>query len=182
MAKKQPKRASKSVPQWSVRESEANDLIAQLRALLPIDGELPKSDRRTSKGRIGAQESLAMRGVVDAMDAAPDIFASLADQDDGVDPTVLETSLIRERLDEHDSFARIADALSTVARMFADHALLVGSHAAPVVRAAYKIAKVVGKSHPKIMGHIVPMANYRAGTQKPKKAKKKALKAKSKGA
>jgi len=153
--------------------AQARDQVAQIRALFPDAQEISADMRKHSTGKIGAEESQAMRGVIDAIDYAPALFDSLADKDDGVDPNVVETPLLRQRLDEYDLWQGLADDLENLQRIVSDQALLVGSHVAPCVRAAYFIAKTVAKTNEQIRVKIAAMEDYRKAGQAHKSTGKK---------
>jgi hypothetical protein len=142
------------------RHTQAKRLLAELRALFPEAHGMAKDDRRRSQGKLGAAESKALRGVVDAIDIEPAIFASLADEDEGHDPNRLETDLLRDRFDRLDLYAEIAAELEAVAGVFSDKALTIGAQVKPVTLAAYEIAKPVSKRHPKIREKIAPTLDY----------------------
>lgn len=63
--------------------------------MFPEVSGLAKNDRLSSAGKMGLKEAVALRSVIDAMDAEPAIFGVLADEDEGHDPGKLETALIR---------------------------------------------------------------------------------------
>lgn len=142
------------------RVAKGKKLLAELRALFPEAQEMPKDDRRRSQGRLGLEESEGMRGVVDAMEAEPAVFASLADRDEGHDPKRLETELLRDRLDQHDAYVELGVEAESFARALNDRALAIGALVAPPLRAGYEIAKPVSKNNPAIRAKIAKMLDY----------------------
>ena len=108
----------------------------------------------------GAKEGLALRGVLDAVDLEPAMFASLADEDEGHDPGKLETDLLRERFDCHQIYSSIADEMESLASVLSDAALTHAALAKPVTLAAYEIARPVSKRHPAIRAKLAPTLDY----------------------
>jgi hypothetical protein len=162
--------ASASSSDLATTIAQARTEVAKVRAMFPDAQEISADMRKHSTGKIGPQESQAMRGVLDAIDYAPALFESLADKDDGVDPNVVETDLLRQRLDEHDLWQGLADDLENLQRIVSDQALLVGSHVAPCVRAAYFIAKTIAKTNEQIRIKIAAMSDVHAGKGRKKAA------------
>ncbi len=144
------------------RAAQGSALNAQTRALFPEAKELPKEDRRLSRGKMGLVEGAALRSVVDAVDLEPAIFATLADEDEGHDPDKLETDLLRDRIDRHAIYTRQAEEHLALAKLFSDAALAHGALVRPVALAAYEIAKPISKRHPAIRERIAPLMNYYA--------------------
>ena len=142
------------------REAKAKALLAELSALFPEARGLPKGDRRRSRGKLGRKEGLALRGVLDAIDLEPAMFASLADEDEGHDQGKLETDLLRERFDCHQIYSSIADEMESLASALSDAALTHAALAKPVTLAAYEIAKPVSKRHPAIRAKLAPTLDY----------------------
>jgi hypothetical protein len=163
-----------TVAELTKRVAHAKSLIAQVRALFPEAHALPKDDRRRSQGKMGEEESKALRSVVDAVDAEPAVFASLADEDEGHDPEKVETDLLRDRFERHDLYSSVADELTAAAGVFSDSALDVGSLVKPVTLAAYEIAKPVSKRHPVIREKIAPALDYYGGNAAAAAAARKA--------
>ena len=145
------------------RATQGSALTEQKRALFPEAHKITKADRRLSRGKMGLVEGAALRGVVDAIDLEPAIFASLADEDDGHDPDKLETDLLRERLDRHAIYTRQAEEHLALAKIFLDAALAQGALVRPVALAAYEIAKPISKRNAAIREKIQPLIDYYAG-------------------
>ena len=144
------------------RAAQSSALTAQTRALFPEAQEFAKEDRRQSRGKMGLVEGAALRGVVDAIDLEPAIFATLADEDEGHDPDKLETDLLRDRIDRHEIYTRQAEEHLALAKVFSDAALAHGALVRPVALAAYEIAKPISKRHPAIRAKIAPLVDYYA--------------------
>ena len=142
------------------RADKARALRTELRALFPEAHIMPKDDRRSSTGKIGADESVALQSVVDAIDLEPALFRSLADEDEGHDPERLETELIRSRFAQRDAYAKLAAEIGEVQQALADAALALGALVVPVTRAAYEIAKPVSRRNAALRAKIAPALEY----------------------
>ena len=142
------------------RSTRGKALLAEFRALFSEAHALSKDDRLRSRGKLGLKEGSALRGVLDAVDLEPAIFASLADEDEGHDPEKLETDLLRERFDCHHLYKSLADELEAVASLLSDAALAHAAQCKPVTLAAYEIAKPVSKRNPAIRAKITPLLDY----------------------
>ena len=152
-----------SVGELTKREAEVRKAAAGIRAMFPEVSGLAKNDRLSSAGKMGLKEAVALRSVIDAMDAEPAIFGVLADEDEGHDPGKLETALIRDRFDRHQAYAGVAAELEALAALFSDAALEMGALVKPVSLAAYEIAKPLSKRHKVIREKIAPALDYYGG-------------------
>lgn len=155
--------AGLSVAELRKREAKFDELLAQIVALFPEAHKLAKGDRRASQGKMGEEESAALRGVIDAIDLQPAVFQSLADDDEGHDPNKVETELLRERLDTHAIYSRIAEKLYDAATPLSDSALKAGALVKPVALAAYEIAKPISKRDTAMRGKIAKALDYYGG-------------------
>lgn len=144
------------------RKAKALELAKQIRALFPEAHGMPKKDRRRSVGRLGKDESTALQSVIRAMELRPELFAMLADEDEGGDPSKLETALLRDRFIRRDDYSEVAAALEEVASVLADEALNLGALVVPVTRAAYEIAKPASRRIPELRETITPALDYYA--------------------
>lgn len=145
------------------REKKFNALMDEALALFSDVHRAAKEDRVGSQGRMGMDESAALRGVVDAMELRPALFECLADEDEGHDPSKLETGLLRDRFDMHGAYARMAAKLSDAAQPFSDTALKIGAMVKPVTLAGYKIAKPISKRDAALRGKIAKAIDYYGG-------------------
>ncbi|HEX7837309.1 MAG TPA: hypothetical protein VF469_07595 [Kofleriaceae bacterium] len=92
---------------------------------------------------MGAGEAEALRGAIDAMDLQPAVFDSLADDDEGHDPSKLETARLRDRFDRHEIYASLAAEVEEVANVFSDTALAMGALVKPMALAGYEITRTL---------------------------------------
>ena len=142
------------------RAAKARTLLAEARALFPNARRVAKDDRRSSQGRLGADEATALRSVVDAMEAEPAIFSVLADEDEGHHPNKLETDLLRDRFDRQQLYAELSAEVADLASLLSDSALTVGALVKPITLAGYEIAKPLSKRHKVIREKIAPALDY----------------------
>jgi hypothetical protein len=162
--------------------AEARTSLGLIRKAFSEARRLPSGDRRRSQGRMGKNEAVVLRGVVDAMDEAPEVFSVLANEDDGHDPGRLETDLLRDRLDRHEVYSSLADELEELAAVMSDTALSIASQVKPVTLAGYEIAKPLSKRLPAIREKIAPALDYYGGNAAAGQATRKAKKAADKPA
>jgi hypothetical protein len=129
--------------------AQVQEHIASIDALLPgLAGLTPDARRHASKFRDGEAEALS--SVLDAADAKPPLFESLANQDMGVDPEVFEVALLRDRLQRAVLLAALAKQFTPISDGIADTVLQLANLSKPVMLLAYDIAK----THAKLDGVI----------------------------
>lgn len=155
-----------SIAELTKRVKKAEAALEQVTKLFPEAQPLPTADRNSSRGKIGPAESKALRGVIAAVETQPQVFASLADEDEGHDPKRLETELLRDRLDRHDLYAALAIKSEQLAMRFSDAALVLGALVKPVTLAAYQIAKPISKRDASVRSKLSPALDYYAANAK----------------
>jgi hypothetical protein len=166
MAKKKTTDAANELAELQKRKAKAEDLLSQLEALFPEAVDLPAGDRRGSQGRMGIEESAALAATCDVVDAKPEFFSGLADEDQGDDPDRVETDLVRTRFGEHDVYRELASSVGDLAQRFSDTAIARGALVKPFALAVYAIAKPVSQRDPKIRGLIAPILDYYSSNAK----------------
>ncbi len=114
----------------------------------------------------GGTNRRAFAAVYDAADAKPEIFASLADKDDGLDPKKFETQLLRDRLERRNLIDEIATEAAPLASAFGDTVLALGERVAPVSRAAYKIGKAIAETDAELRTILAPAIDAYARPKK----------------
>jgi hypothetical protein len=131
---------------------------------LMVDGvELTDAQRRVALRLLGPQEAEALTGVLDFADARPELFKDLANEDEGNDPTVFETKLLRGRLANASTLTGLASRIDTLHTTLSDSALYAATLAKKPTLAAYEIAKPYqarDKEHGKMLNAAVNL--YRA--------------------
>jgi hypothetical protein len=160
MAKKTKDDEGKLLTDLTKSFTRGKALLVEFRALFPEARALPKEDRRRSRGKLGVKEGTALRGVLDAVDLEPAMFASLADEDEGHDSEKLETNLLRERFDCHPIYKSLADEMEALGKLLSDAALTHAALCKPVTLAAYEIAKPVSKRNPAVREKLAPLIDY----------------------
>jgi len=111
-----------------------------------VDDEMEDAMELTDDGRLHASrlregEPEALTGVLDYADARPELFANLANKDEGKDPNVFETDLIRQRMAAAAVLQKIVDRIDQTRLAISDSALYVATLAKRPALAAYEIAK-----------------------------------------
>jgi hypothetical protein len=124
----------------------AQELLAQIYALLPHLRRFNEEERRHSQGRLREGEEEMLGAIADVIAYAPQYFVSLADEDEGHDPDQLEVDLVRDRLERRTLITGISKALRPLNEGLADEALYLGGLVRPVLLAAYRIAKPISKT------------------------------------
>lgn len=131
---------------------------------LMSDGvELTDAQRKVALRLQGPDEVTALDGVLDFADARPELFEDLAGEDDGNDPTVFETKLLRGRLANAATLQGLATRIDELHTTFSDSALYTATLAKKPTLAAYEIAKPYqarDKEHGKMLNAAVNL--YRA--------------------
>jgi hypothetical protein len=122
-----------------VREIERH--LDAIDALMADAVELSDAERRVALRLQGADEVTALGGVLDFAEARPALFASLANEDDGNDPAVFETKLLRGRLANASVLRGLLDRIDETRGAVSDSALYVATLAKRPLLAAYQIAK-----------------------------------------
>jgi len=170
-----------SLAELKKRAEHAKAQAAAIQSSFPEAHALPVDVRKHVPGRFGAAESVALRGVIDAIDLEPTPFKSLANEDDGHDASKLETDLLRDRLERHDVYAQLSETFQTLSDLFSDAALSVGAHVKPVTLAAYEIAKPMARRDDKLAAKLKPALDYYGANAAASLASRKAHEAAKKG-
>jgi hypothetical protein len=124
--------------------AQVQQKLAEIEDLLPgLAGLTPDARKHASKFRAG--EADALSSVLDAADANTEMFQSLANRDDGDDPNVFETDLLRDRVARVAILAPLVDAFSPIAEGVSDTVLHLSDLSKPVMLLAYGIAKAHAK-------------------------------------
>jgi hypothetical protein len=121
--------------------------------------------------RLQSGEVEALNGVLDFAAARTELFADLADEDDGKDPSTFETELLRERLSNAQTLAAVTARIGKTASTFSDSTLYVTTLAKRPALAAYEIAKPFqtrDRQHGPLLNAAVNLygARARAGAKK----------------
>lgn len=142
------------------RVEQAEALVAQAQALLPGLRTLTEDDRRHSIGRFRSGETEVLQRVIDAIRAHPAYFASLADEDEGHDPSQLEVELIADRLARRDLLARLQISFTSLEQPLSDSVMHLGEQTRGVLLAAYRIGRTMARTDRKLRDLIAPVIDF----------------------
>ncbi len=147
-----PKQPTTKQPTLQEVVDEARAAIAQARAALEKVGlySLTDEERLHTNGRLRNKEDGAMLSVLDAVDAAPGMFESIASRDHGSDETKVETGPAREAIERWQIIAPLVDDLASLSRDVGDDALAAASLAKDVTVPAYAILRANAKLNDKL--------------------------------
>jgi hypothetical protein len=127
--------------EFARRIEQAKPHIQALRDLFPGLLSLTSDDRAHTQGKFRDGEADALATVLDAVEARPALFQSLADKDEGIDPHHIEVPLLRSRLQRIGQIRSLLDLLEPLAVRFSDTQLGLGELVRPFLLAAYRICK-----------------------------------------
>jgi hypothetical protein len=126
----------------------ASALLQSMKALgLPV---LTDEERTHTMGKLRGGEAAVMNSVFDTVDANPVVFESLADQDGGNDPNVVETQPSRDALDRFASLAPLSTVLAEMQTVVSDGMIANGQFAKELSVPAYAIGKALSVTNAKI--------------------------------
>ena len=143
------------------RVGQASTLIKQALDLFPGLLVLTDEERRYSNGRFRNGEGKMYLTILSVMEAFPTFFEGLADLDQGVDPTKVETPLMRDRLQRAEILARLLDPAGQLGGM-SDTVLHLRSLVRDPVKEAYGIAKSMAKTNTKLKSMPAPVIDFYA--------------------
>lgn len=140
-------------------KAAAMELVAtanrELPGLVTLTGE-----QRAHAPKLREGEHAMLARVLDVADSKPALFESLADEDDGMDPTKFETRVLRDRIEKHRLFGEIAAELSPLASHVNDSALYVAGRFREALSAAYRIAKTHAATDKRINDILAPVIDF----------------------
>ncbi|WP_437677573.1 hypothetical protein [Sorangium sp. So ce131] len=137
----------------------AAELVEELDGLFPGLVTLTKEQRQTAP-RLRDGEHAMLNKVLDVVDMKPALFESLADQDEGMDPNRFETALLRERIEKHLLFSKLAESLAPVGGELGDSTLYTAIKFRETLYAAYRIAKTHAQTDRKVMDVLAPVIDF----------------------
>ncbi len=149
--------------EFKVRAAKATEaatrFVALLEELFPGLVTLTKEQRK-GLPRLKDGEHAMLHLVLDVVDLKPALFESIADQDEGTNPKVFETPLLRERIEKHRLFGEIAAELDPLSEQVGDSALYLGGRFRDAVYSAYRIAKTHAETDKKVMDIVAPVIDF----------------------
>ena len=138
--------------------------------------ELDDETRKKSLRLQGDDEAKGLAGVIAFAEKRPEIFKALASEDEGSDPAVFETTLLRTRLANADLLTKLGARFEKTSGPIADSALYVTTLVKRPALAAYEIAKPFqprDREYGKLLNDAVNFYHERAALgAKTRKAKK----------
>ncbi len=109
----------------------------------------------------------------------PANFTSLADLDQGDDPTVFEVDMVSDRLAKAALLVPLADELTSFVQNLSDSALEMNQGGAQPAREAYVLAKAIARTNPIVSSMIAPVIAFYSAIAKASAATRKANAAKA---
>jgi hypothetical protein len=123
--------------------------------------ELTEEARQASDGKFKDREGEALSGVLNLAEdrSYAGLFVTMANQDKGVNPTLFETKIVRDRLQRYLTLAKIKRSIDPKMRLLSDTLLYIGELSLPVLRAAYQLAKPHAQIDPIVRGYLAAAIN-----------------------
>ncbi|WP_437877034.1 hypothetical protein [Sorangium sp. So ce513] len=137
----------------------AVEFVEKLDGLFPGLVTLTKEQRKTAP-RLRDGEHAMLTKVLDVVEMKPVLFESLADQDEGMDPNRFETALLRERIEKHLLFSKVAESFTPIGGELGDSALYTAAKFRETLYAAYRIAKAHAQTDRKVMDVLAPVIDF----------------------
>jgi hypothetical protein len=146
------------------RVTKALALWKQIEALLPGGIVLTEAERKSTLGRLRDSESGHLLTILAVCEKFPALFTSLADLDEGTDPTRFETELLRDRLQRAEALEPLVTALAD-AKIVAvsDTVLHLRNLARAPISEAYAIAKTIAKTNAQVSTMLAPVLDFYRG-------------------
>jgi hypothetical protein len=143
---------------------------AQLRALFAFPLTRYTTEERPQQAAAASfrhGEEAAFHSVLDAIDAAPQLVASLNDKDQGVDDSSFETDLLRSRVEVAKLFAQMSEELSQLSQDLRDTSFELGCLARPSASHAYGILKSAAQHDARVRALLSTAIDfYRASSRR----------------
>ena len=155
------------------RVIKAGGLMQQALDLFPGLIVKTEDERKHSNGRIRTGEGEKHLILVDIMEAFPSYFEGLADLDHGLDPNVLETPLMRDRIQRAEILARLGGIVGKFDAM-SDTVLHLRELVRDPIKEVYGIAKAMARANQKLKSMLAPVIDFYAVAAKAAAAARKA--------
>lgn len=155
------------------RVTQAAALIQQVLDLFPGLIVKTEDERKHSNGRLRTGEGEKFLVIVAIMEAFPSYFEGLADLDQGLDPSVVETSLMRDRIQRAEILARLG-AVAGKFDALSDTVLHLRELVRDPIKEAYGIAKAMAKANQKLKSMLAPVIDFYGAIAKAAAATRKA--------
>jgi hypothetical protein len=155
------------------RVAQAHGFMQQAVALFPGLHVKTDEERRNSNGRIRTGEGPQFLTLISIIEAFPKFFEGLADLDEGIDPTTVETPLMRDRVQRAEILAKLVDDAAKFGGI-SDTVLHLRELVRDPMKEAYGISKAMAKTNDKLKSMLAPVINYYAALVKAAAATRKA--------
>ncbi|MEO5725613.1 MAG: hypothetical protein ABI134_32035 [Byssovorax sp.] len=155
------------------RVASALVLMQQIADLFPGLLVMTDEERRFTNGRFKSGEGPMFLTIISVMEAFPAFFEGLADFDEGVDPTKVETPLMRDRIQRAEILAKLLAPAAKLAGM-SDTVLQLRGLVRDPIKEAYGIAKSLAKTNAKLKSMLAPVIDYYAAIARAGAATRKA--------
>jgi hypothetical protein len=148
--------------EFSRRIEQARPHIQALVDLFPGLLTLTKEARTESQGKFRDGEVDALGTVLNAVEARPALFQSLADKDEGIDPSNIEVPLLRSRLHRIGQLRSLLDELEPFLQKVSDTQLALGELVKPFLLAAHRICKTHAQTDPSLRSIVAKALDFYA--------------------
>jgi hypothetical protein len=147
----------------ATRIAKINTLLEQVEALLQGTVTLDDAQRKTTLRLRGDREVAALTGVLQFAAAHEPLFVALANEDEGIDPTKFETTLINGRLLNAQALSGLVARLAQIQVRVSDTVLYATSLSKPIALKAWEVAKVYVDRYPEQKALLAPAVNFYRG-------------------
>lgn len=137
----------------------AHAFVVKIHELFPGLVTLTK-EQRAAAPRLREGEHDNFLAILRIVDMKPQLFESLADSDEGMDPNKFETDLLRDRIEKHRLLGELAAELAPLSEQIGDSPLYLASLFRDAMSAAYRIAKTHAETDKKIMDVLAPVVDF----------------------
>jgi hypothetical protein len=155
------------------RVVQAHGFMQQVVDLFPGLFVMTDEARKYSNGRIRTGEGPQFLTLIAIMEAFPKFFEGLADLDEGVDPTKVETPLMRDRVQRAEILAKLLDTAAKFGGI-SDTVLHLRELVRDPMKEAYGISKSMSRTNEALKMMLVPVINFYAAMAKAALASRKA--------
>jgi hypothetical protein len=155
------------------RVVQARAFMQQAFDLFPGLLVMTDEERKSSNGRIRKGEGPMQLVVISVMEAFPAFFEALADLDQGIDPTKVETALMRDRVQRAEILAQLIDSADKFGGM-SDTVMHLRALVRDPIKEAYGISKAMAKTNERLKSMVAPVINFYAAIARAAAATRKA--------
>lgn len=140
-------------------KEHARGFVVKIHELFPGLVTLTKEQRAVAP-RLREGEHDNFLAILKIVEMKPQLFESLADNDEGMDPNKFETGLLRDRIEKHRLLGELAAELAPLSEQIGDSPLYLASLFRDAMSAAYRIAKAHSETDKTIMDVLAPVIDF----------------------